>query len=130
MTPLAAPCPGAHKTTSHSTLYASRFATLNAALAAWAAEGGRLVIDQDVVASTTYSPADGPLLPDKDYVLEAVGARTTTYDGPIAHGFLRFYQEVGRASLTIRGPLTIDCRNKASTGLWIDNQLCQRRRSP
>jgi hypothetical protein len=104
-------------------LHTSQFVTLNAALAAWTVKGGRLVVDQDIVTSQTFGPGEGVLLPDKDYVLETLGRRTIAYDGPIAFEFLRLLQTEGRANLQIRGPLTIDCRGRASTGVWIDNQF-------
>lgn len=97
----------------------SLYPSLRAAITAWMAGGGTLVVDTDHIEILPFQTSDGVFLPGKQYRLETDGPRTVTYNGPNHYYFLRLYSN-GGADISICGELTIDCQDKVGIGLWID----------
>ena len=100
-------------------LYSSRYASLKAAILAWMAVGGTLVINQDHTETGTIVPGDGTFLLGQNYRLTTQGARTVTYNGSNVATLWRLYL-AGQNELVFDGDLTINCQDKAATGFFLD----------
>lgn len=98
------------------TLYTSQFPTFAAAVAVWAVAGGTLVVNQDLTETVNINVG---LVADKTYRLTCDRPRTITYAGLDVATYMKL-TGAARAPLIIDSGLTLDCQNKAATGLHVD----------
>jgi hypothetical protein len=104
------------------TIYASLYSTLAAALAAWGAAGGRLLLNRDYLDQLTGENQVN-VGGDKVYFLDVDRARGIRYTGADAqYGVIRLLA-TGPATVIVSPDLTIDGNYKARMPLWCQWEL-------